>query len=140
MRTVSVPESTWESNTSDSWEGTYVFQEGGGRTAGDTGMFVEHTVKIYQRNEGLAADLDAAGFQVSVSLRCVAKAEGNRLNLYFESYREDNVTEPYQRGQLLLSLGRSTIRGKGRILTYWADYRPALQTARSGRVYFRKTG
>ena len=122
------------------WEGTYTFQEGGGRTAGDTGMFVEHTIKVLRRGEELIADMDAAGFQVSISLRCAAKAEGNRLNLYFESYREDNITEPYRRGQLLLSLRRSTSRGKARILTYWAAYRPAFRTARSGRVYFRKAG
>jgi hypothetical protein len=122
------------------WEGTYTFQEGGGRTAGDTGMFVEHTIKVYRRGEGMVADVDAAGFQVSISLRCVAKAEGDRLNLYFESYREDNVTEPYRRGQLLLSLRHPTSRGKVRILTYWAAYRPAFRALRSGRVYFRKTG
>jgi hypothetical protein len=122
------------------WVGTYIFQEGGGRTAGDTGMFVEHTVKVYRRGEGLVADVDAAGFQVSISLRCVAKAEGARINLYLESYREDNITEPYRKGQLLLSLGRSISRGKIRIVTYWAAYRPAFQTPKNGRVYFRKTG
>lgn len=121
------------------WEGTYTFQEGGGRNAGDTGMFVEHTIKVLRRGEELIADVDAAGFQVSISLRCAAKAEGDRLNLYFESYREDNITEPYRRGQLLLSLRRSTSRGKTRILTYWAAYSPAFQTLESGRVYFRKT-
>jgi hypothetical protein len=122
------------------WEGTYTFQESGGRTAGGTGMFVEHTIKVYRRDGELKADLDATGFQVATSLRCVAKAEGDRLDLYFESYREDNVTEPYQKGQLLLSLTRSTYRGKTSTLTYWAAYRPAFGAARSGRVYFRKTG
>jgi hypothetical protein len=122
-----------------SWEGSYTFQEGGGWSAGGTGMFVEHTIRVYWRREELIADVDAAGFQVSISLRCVARAEGDRLNLYFESYREDNITEPYRMGQLLLSLARSTFRGKARILTYWGAYRPAFQTARSGRVYFRKT-
>ena len=122
------------------WEGTYTFQEGGGRTAGGTGMFIEHTIKVYRRGEELITDLDAAGFQVSVSLRCVAKAEGTRLNFYFESYREDNITEPYRRGQLFLSLERSTSRGKIRILTYWAAYRPAFKTLKNGRVYFKKTG
>lgn len=122
------------------WVGTYTFQEGGGRTARSTGMFVEHAIQVYRLGKQLLADVDAAGFQMSVSLRCVAKAEGNRLNLYFESYREDNITEPYQRGQLLLSLERSTSRGKTRILTYWAAYRPAFRAAKSGRIYFRKTG
>ncbi len=122
------------------WEGAYTFQEGGGRTAGGAGMFVEHTIRVSRRGEGLVADVDAAGFQVSVSLRCVAKAEGDRLNLHFESYREDNITEPYRRGQLLLSLEHSASRRKARILTYWAAYRPAYQRAKTGRVYFRKTG
>lgn len=122
------------------WVGTYTFQEGGGRTAGGAGMFVEHTIKVYRRGEELIADLDAAGFQESRSLRCAVKTEGDRISLYFESYREDNITEPYRPGQLLLSIARSTSRGKTRILTYWAAYRPAFQTARSGRVYFRKTG
>ena len=122
------------------WEGTYTFQESGGRTAGGTGMFVEHTIKVYRQDGELIADLDAAGFQVATSLRCVAKAEGDRLDLYFESYREENVTEPYRKGQLLLSLARSTYRGKTRTLTYWAAYRPSFRALRSGRVYFRKTG
>ena len=121
-----------------SWEGSYTFQEGGGRTAGGIGIFVEHTIRVYWRREELIADVDAVGFQVSISLQCVARAEGDRLNLYFESYREDNITELYRRGQLLLSLVRSTSRGRTRLLTYWAAYRPAFQTARSGRVYFRK--
>lgn len=137
---VPVPVSKQESNISVSWEGTYVFQEGGGQTAGGTGMFTEHTLKVYRRGKELIADVDTAGFQVSRSLRCVAKAEENRLNFYFESYREDNITELYQRGQLLLSLERSISRGKTRILTYWAAYRPAFRTVRSGRVYFKKIG
>lgn len=128
------------STNNAAWEGTYTFQEGGGRTAGGTGMFVEHTIKVYRRDGELKADLDAAGFQVSTSLRCVAKAKGDRLDIYFESYREDNVTEPYRKGQLLLSLARSTYPGKTLFLTYWAAYRPALRALRSGRVYFRKTG
>lgn len=128
------------SQTSVDWEGTYTFNEGGGRTTGGTGMFVEHTIKVFRRGEELVADVDAAGFQVSVSLRCVAKAEGDRLNLFFESYREDNIRESYRRGQLLLSLRYLISRGKARILTYWAAYGPALRTPRSGRVYFRKIG
>lgn len=64
-----------------SWEGTYKYQEGGGRTAHGEGMFVEHTIKLYRRNGELIADLDAAGFQVSTSLRCGTKAEGEKISL-----------------------------------------------------------
>jgi hypothetical protein len=121
------------------WVGTYTFPEGGGRTAGNTGIFVEHTIKVYRQDERLIADMDAGGFQVSINLRCFAKAEGDTLNLYFERYREDNIPEPYRRKQLLLSLERSTYRGKTRILTYWVAYRPAFRSVKSGRVYFKKS-
>ncbi len=102
-------------------------------------MFVEHTLKMYRRSGELVADLDASGFQVSTSLRCSAKVDGGKLSLHFESYREDNITEPYRKGQLLLSLERASAAANARILTRWAAYRPAFQAARSGRVYFRKT-
>jgi hypothetical protein len=121
------------------WEGTYTYQEGGGRTAGGTGEFVEHTLVIRRRGEELSADIDANGFQTSRSLRCSAKAEGDKLNLYFQGYREGNVFTPYQKGQLLLTLERSTVGGRPRVLTYWGAYQPAFSSARGGRVYFKKT-
>lgn len=120
-------------------EGTYTFQEGGGRTAGGTGEFVEHTLVVRRRGEELIADIDANGFQTSRSLRCSAKVEGEKISLYFQSYREGNVFTPYQKGQLLLTLERSVAGGKPRLLTYWGAYQPALNSLRSGRVYFRKT-
>lgn len=121
------------------WEGTYTFQEGGGRAAGGTGEFVEHTVVVRREGDALVADIDANGFQTSRSLRCSAKSEGGKLSLYFLSYREDNVFTPYHKGQLLLTLGRSTAGGRTRLVTYWGAYQPALITARGGRVYFKKT-
>jgi hypothetical protein len=132
------PSSNNKSNQS-TWEGTYTFQEGGGRTAGSTGEFVGHTVVIYHQDDGLLADIDANGFQTSRSLRCSAKTNGEKISLYFLNYREGNVFTPYQKGQLLLTLGRSTVGGRMRVLTYWGAYQPALSSARSGRVYFKKT-
>ncbi|MDQ3802752.1 MAG: DUF5991 domain-containing protein [Acidobacteriota bacterium] len=102
-------------------------------------MAVEHTLVVYRRGGNLIADLDAAGFQTSVSLRCEAKVEGDRINFYFRSYREDNASEPYREGQLLLSLERDKTRGRPRLLTHWGAYQPAFGAGRSGRVSFRKT-
>jgi hypothetical protein len=121
------------------WEGIYTFQESGGRTTGGTGEFVEHTLVIHRQGDGLIADIDANGFQTSRSLRCRAKTEGDKLSLYFLSYREGNVFTPYQKGQLLLTLERSGVGGRSRVLTYWGAYQPALSNARGGRVYFKKT-
>lgn len=135
------PQAPPSNNQSDqsTWEGTYTFQEGGGRTNGGAGEFVEHTLIIRRQGDGLIADIDANGFQTSRSLRCSAKAEGDKLNLYFQSYREGNIFTSYKKGQLLLTLERSVAGGKPRVLTYWGAYQPALSSVRSGRVYFKKT-
>jgi hypothetical protein len=116
-----------------SWEGSYLFQEGEG------GQFVEHTIKVYRVGEELVADLDAAGFQTAVSLRCDAKAEGTKLDLYFRSYREENVGEPYRKGQLLLSLETSGASKRSRLLTTWGAYRPVFRRPKGPGVYFKKT-
>lgn len=116
-----------------SWEGSYLFQEGEG------GQFVEHTIKVYRVGEELVADLDAAGFQTAVSLRCDAKVEGEKLNLYFHSYREENVGEPYRKGQLLLSLEKAGPGRRVRLLTRWGAYRPVFRRPKSPGVYFKKT-
>lgn len=124
----------------DAWEGTYSFQETEGRTAGGSSTFVEHTIKIYRRGGEMIADIDAAGFQTSVSLRCTAKVEGDKIAFYFQSYREDNTFEPYRKGQLLLSFERVHAGSRTRMLTHWGAYRPTLKAGRSGKVYFRKAG
>lgn len=127
------------SSDQTSWKGTYIFQEGGGRSAGGTGMIVEHTITIYLRGSALIADIDAAGYQTSISLRCDARIEGNRISFYFNSYREDNVMASYNKGELLLALEKSTSSRKSKISTYWFAYKPVFAHAKNGRVYFRKT-
>jgi hypothetical protein len=123
----------------NAWEGAYEFTEDGGR-AGGAAMLVTHTLVVRRRGGALPCELDASGFQTSVSLNCEARAEGGRLNIYFSGYREGNVFERYRRGQLLLTLERATVRGKPRLLTHWGAYEPALKSRPSGRVYFRKSG
>ncbi|MDQ3818166.1 MAG: DUF5991 domain-containing protein, partial [Acidobacteriota bacterium] len=78
----------------NTWEGTYTFQEVGGRSAG-AGAFVDHTLVVRREGNDLVADIDADGFQTSRSLRCTAKAEGDKLSLYFQAYREGNISTPY---------------------------------------------
>jgi hypothetical protein len=120
------------------WEGTYEFSEGGGRSA-DAAMIVTHTIVIRKRDDSLPCELDADGYQTSVSLRCDAREEGGKLNLYFDSYREGHAFARYRKGQLLLTLEKSTVRGRARLLTYWGTYKPVLGPAHGGRVCFKKT-
>lgn len=128
-----VSNSQAEGESRSPWEGSYLFQEGEG------GHFVEHTLKVYRLDGKLVADLDAAGFQTAVSLRCDAKGEGAKLNLYFRSYRKENIGEPYRKGQLLLSLATAGAGRRQRLLTYWGAYQPVFRRPKGAGVYFRKT-
>jgi hypothetical protein len=122
----------------DGWEGSYEFSEGGGRSAGGAGMIVTHKLVIYRRGDALPCDLDADGFQTSVSFRCDAREEGGKLNIYFDGYREGNAFARYRKGQLLLTLERATVRGKSRLLTHWGAYQPGFDPGHVGRVRFKK--
>jgi hypothetical protein len=119
------------------WEGTYEFSEGGGHSAGGA-MIVTHALVIRKHDDALGCDLDADGFQTSVSLRCDAREEGGKLNLYFNSYREGNTFARYRKGQLLLTLVRTVVRGKPRLLTRWGAYQPVFDPARVGGACFKK--
>jgi hypothetical protein len=121
------------------WTGAYEFDEDGGKTTGGTVVFVNHQLEVRDSDDGLVAFIKSNGFQTSKDLICTAKAQGNKLLIYFESYGEDNVFEPYEEGDLLLTLERQTAKGKTQILTYWNKFEPLVpKNAKSGKVYFRQ--
>jgi len=122
------------------WKGSYYFGEDGGKTAGGTGIFIEHQLKIFDGDNEIAATIESNGFQTSANLVCTAKIEGAKIMLYFQSYGEDNMFEKYQPGDLLLTLERKTVKGKSVILTYWGKFTPAIEkNGIQGKVYFEKT-
>lgn len=129
---------TRASSEQEGWEGSYEFSEGGGR-AGAMAMIVTHTLSVRKQGDSLICDLDADGYQTSTSLRCTAREDNGKLNIYFDGYREGNTFERFTNGQLLFSLAKMVVNGKPRLLTYWGAYRPALKDLPSGRVYFERT-
>jgi hypothetical protein len=116
---------------SGGWGGNYSFGEVGDK---NTGMVIEYSMRIYQSDRLLLADIDADGFQTQLRITCSSKMEGNRIHLYFKHYRETNLFEIYKPGEWLLSLERK----RGKILTYWHALKPQLITYRNGRVYFQR--
>ena len=122
------------------WRGTYVFGEDGGKTAGGTGIYIEHELKIFDGDNEIAASIESNGFQTSANLVCTAKVVGAKIMFYFQSYGEDNMFEKYKPGDLLLTLERKTVKGKPVILTYWGKFTPAIEKNEiTGKVYFEKT-
>lgn len=122
-----------------SWEGSYTFDEDGGKTAGGTAIFITHELEIIATDDGFAAVLKSNGYQTSRDLRCTTKTDRAKLMIYFESYGEDNVFEPYSGGELLLTLERKSDKRGETILTYWGAFKPiAKKNEKPGKVYFAK--
>ena len=124
----------------NSWVGVYEFDEDGGKNAGGTAIFISHQLEIKETENNLMATLRSSGYQTSKDLLCTAKAGGDKISIYFESYGENNVFELYEPGDLLLTLERKAVKNKTEILTYWNKFTPAIEkNEKSGKVYFKKT-
>jgi hypothetical protein len=118
------------------WAGSYEFYENGGKTAGGTAILISHDLSVIDGGDGLTATIQSNGYQTSSDLVCTAKVEGPKLLIYFQNYGEHNMFEPYQPGDLLLTLER---KGKS-LLTHWGKFTPSVpKNEKSGKVYFQPT-
>lgn len=122
------------------WKGSYSFFENGGKNAGGAAIVISHELTIFDSGEGLAARFQSNGYQTSTDLVCTVRSEGSKIMIYFQSYGEDNMFEPYSTGDLLFTLENKNEKGKLEILTYWGKFAPAiLKNAKTGKVYFEKS-
>lgn len=118
------------------WKGSYAFTENGGKNAGGAAIIITHQIDVFEGGDGLAASIQSQGYQTSAELNCSAKVQGSKLLIYFESYGENNMFEPYNQGDLLLTLER---KEKGVVLTHWGKFSASIpKNERSGKVYFEK--
>ncbi len=128
------------SHAQGDWVGTYTFDEDGGRNAGGTPIFIVHELFVMETDDGLRATLKSNGYQTSKDLNCTAKVKGSKLEIYFESYGEDNVFETYAPGDLLLTLEKKTGKGKSELLTWWGKFTPIVpEKPKTGRVFFTRS-
>ncbi len=117
------------------WTGRYEFEESGGKTSGGSPIIVDHEIELTNTDDGLIALIRSNGFQTSRDLVGSVRIEGPKLSIYFLSYGDENVLEPYKEGELLLTLERR----KNELITIWGAYLPVVQTnQKSGKVYFQK--
>lgn len=127
-------------NAQNEWAGIYTFDEDGGKTAGGSVIFITHELTVMETDDGLIATLKSNGYQTSKDLNCRAKASGNKLEIYFESYGEDNVFETYKPGDLLLTLEKRVTKGKAEVLTFWGKFTPVVpEKPKTGKVFFVRT-
>lgn len=119
------------------WAGTYSFDEDGGKNAGGTVIFIVHELVVMETDDGLRATLQSNGYQTSRDLICTARVKGNKLEIYFESYGENNVFETYSTGDLLLTLEKRAAKGKSELLTWWGKFEPIVpEKPKTGKVFF----
>ena len=122
------------------WKGSYSFYENGGKNAGGAVILITHELSIFEGGDGLAATLESNGYQTAAELICSAKVEGSKLLIYFQNYGETNMFEPYQPGDLLFTLEKTTLKGKPASLTHWGKFTPSIpKNEKSGKIYFEKT-
>lgn len=126
-------------NAQSEWVGSYEFGEDGGKTVGGTAIYISHQIDILESDDGLIAMIKSNGYQTSKDLVATTKIEGSKISFYFESYGEDNIFETYEKGDLLFSLERKTLKGKTEILTFWGKFQPVVpKNEKTGKVYFQK--
>ena len=126
-------------NAQNEWLGSYSFDEDGGKNAGGAAIFIAHQIDVREADGGLMAMIQSNGYQTSNDLICTTKIEGGKLLIYFDSYGENNLYEPYEKGDLLLTLERKTVKGKTEILTFWGKFQPSVpKNEKTGKVYFTK--
>lgn len=113
-------------NAQKEWLGGYVYDEDGGKTAGGSAVFISHQIDVVESDDGMIATIQSTGYQTSRDLVCTTKVEGTKLLIYFDSYGENNIFEPYEKGDLLLTLERKTLKGKTEILTHWGKFQPVV--------------
>ena len=122
------------------WAGTYTFDEDGGKNAGGTPIFIMHELNVLQTDDGLRATIQSNGYQTSKDLICTAKVKVNKLEIYFESYGENNIFETYSPGDLLLTLENKTSKGKSELLTWWGKFTPIIpEKPKTGKVFFTRS-
>ena len=122
------------------WVGTYTYDEDGGKNAGGTPIFIVHEITVLQTDDGLRATLQSNGYQTSKDLICTAKVKASKLEVYFESYGENNIFETYSPGDLLLTLENKTAKGKSELLTWWGKFTPIIpEKPKTGKVFFTRS-
>lgn len=90
-----------------------------------------------ETDDGLRATLQSNGYQTSKDLICTAKVKGAKLEVYFAGYGEDNISETYSAGDLLLTLERKAANGKSEVLTRWGKFTPIVpEKPKTGKVFF----
>jgi hypothetical protein len=129
------------SASTTSWLGNYSFGDDSGQTAGGSSTFVDRKIIIQKKGDKVTGSFVSQGFQSDEKILCDTAFDGNKMTLIFRSYPDGSVknaygVQVYKRGARLLTLEKSMVKGKTKLLTFWHEFTPDNVKAKSGTVCF----
>lgn len=127
--------------TDGDWVGKYEYTYTEGKTAGGSVPVIEYALIVSRKGDSLAAHFTADGYQTYHDYAYTAKANGNRLDLYFLKDLTDADTSStkkrQKKGQLVGSLVKTTSRGKTKYKYEDGGYQISFNARNP--AYFKKT-
>jgi len=115
------------------WVGDYNYEELLG--AGDNGAdesSINYHITISPGDSGYEALISLDGFQTQQNLLATVQGDADQISLVFAGYTGDNLWQPYNPGDVLLTLARN---GED-ILTTWGALTPQLEQNQAPGLYF----
>jgi hypothetical protein len=112
-----------------SWVGDYTFFE---LVPQDENRW--YSLSIRQEQDEYIAIISIDGFQTMTRLQARVEGDEVEARLLFDSYRPDNLFEPYQSGDQLLRFKKQG----SQMLTYWGKFKPMIPSYDSGKVWFER--
>lgn len=89
------------------WTGIYEYGEFAPGVYGSDQTWA-YKLEIYKEDNQLRARLDIDGFQTLTRIQATAEEMDENLDIVFDSYGSENMYEPYEKGELLFSLGKTS--------------------------------
>ncbi len=113
---------TWHYFRTQNWTGIYKYSESAPTNIGSNQTWA-YELKIYKENGQLKAQLNIDGFQTLVRIQAVAREQNKNLDIILDSYRPENIYQPYQKGDLLFTLQKIS---KEKYKIAWNKLQPNL--------------
>ena len=112
----------------DEWVGDYEFSE---HCDPDQNLF--YSISINKENGEYYAEFNIDGFQTLARLKAKVIGNENSIDFIFTSYLPENILEPYNEGDTLLSFEKKD----GELYTTWGKIIPMAEHMNPG-IYFKK--
>jgi hypothetical protein len=117
------------SESLEQWIGAYWFSE----TNADNHE-LRYEISIYKKDDAYLAHFYIFGFRTMNEFQASVYGKEASADLVFEEYVNDNYSEPFKKGDLLLTLKKDN----GKLLTDWSKIQPMLQENESDEEHFQK--